>query len=350
MKSIKTNKKILIASLGLATVVGCSAPFLVSCSSSATPIQVINSKIGTYTFEIGNAVKVTPGIEFDGETFTSLPKFDPKKASVQRATAFFEISGAFSQWLYGAGNSIATLISRLPTSKNHTNPITHAKITENGLDYALASYLNSGQATYRLGLKYVNATINLKNDIETNLIPYVEPTSANKDNPNVIKVKDASNPDADKPQPLTLNFSDISLTFQWWRSKNPPTIEWIGDQAKLEKQSKSDFMLNAPSGVTPLFEYTLQLNNISAKINQYSLSTIDNEKYWVPRGTWRIAEENGSPFAFNNDYQLTSDMFKYIDEANKVAAGDVVNQNFVNFINNNTNGKKINENLSLIIK
>ena len=343
---MKLNKKLLFSILGLGLVVGCTAPFLVSCSSAPSPIQEYYATIDGKEVKVGGTFSIQPGIEIGGETFTSSPGFDSKNLNKQKATAFFDVIGAFVTWLYGAGNSISMLISRSPTTKNNVNPINNASISQNGLDYALASYLNAGNSTYRVGLKKVNATLDLQNSIDTNFKQFVEPIAANKSS--LVEVTDPKNPEGSKPTNIALVASNVSLTFSWWRSENPPKISWISSQENLDKQYNHDFMLNAPNGVKPIFEYTLNLNDINFEVNQYSLTTIDGTQYWYPNGTWRIVEKNHTPFAFGKDWAKTNELFTKIDEANKIAAGDVTNENFVNFIK--TNGKDINANLSLVIK
>ena len=345
---VRFNKKIILGFIGMISIAAITAPILVSCSSSPSVIETITCKLNSNTFTIKNSITVNPGIEINGTTYTSSPGFDSTDINKQQATAVFDIIGAFSSWMYGTGSTLATLISRSPTTKNLTNPVTlPTSISNNGLDYALASYISSGKDTYRLGLKSINVeSATLINDISSKVLQYIEPTTENIDN-SFILVTDKNNPDADRPK-TALSLSNISLTFSWWRSESAG-IRWIENQSDVDAKSKIDFLANAPDNVTPQYEYTLNINNLIADLNQYSLATIDGNMYWYPSGRLRIVENNKSPFYYGADGSNISELLNYITIANNVAAGDVTNMNFDNYIKNDKGGEFINQNLGNLI-
>lgn len=330
---MKITKKILLLSSGFLLTLGLVIPFVTSCSSAPSALQTITSKFNDLIFKVNNQ-NITCDAGVDG--FKTMPAFDKNNFPQLQARSVFEVVGAFTTWMHGIGNSIATVISRKPASKNFENPL---GTFSNGIDYALASYLGSGAETYRLGLYQVSCSTDV-NDIKNFVKQPVD--------------NDTSTPVVDKQDPTygDLTFSNLKLEFRWWRSTGGSTQEWITDNNKstFDKLNKNAFE-NAKSA--PQLSYSLSLSNIKTFLNPYTIATIDGKKYWVPSGKLTIVDKDNvdnvyAPFYFGDSRKESNRILNLIGDANKVAAGDKKSENFDDFLKTE-NGRKLKNDLATII-
>ncbi len=331
---MKFNKKILLIGSGLILTLGSIVPFVTSCSSAPSPLQTITSKFGDKVFEVNNQTISCPS-GLDG--FKTMPAFDKNKLDQLKARSVFEIVGAFTTWMHGIGNSIATVISRKSTAKGIENPLGDFK----GVDYALASYLGSGAETYRLGLYQVSCSASVIDEIKNFVKQPV-------DNDTSMPVIDKQDPDYEE-----LTFSDLKLEFRWWRSTGGSTQKWIldNDQSLFNKLDKSAFS-NALE--QPQLSYSISLTDIKTVLNPYTTATIDGKQYWVPSGKLTIidkssADNNVAPFYFGASKKESNRILNVISNANKVAAGDKKSEDFDSFLKKEE-GKNLKKDLEVIIK